>query len=191
MHVLTNIDKKLWIDDFEYLRNQILNSNDNLKNNYSKQNLDLNDQDEATIVYDNKIIAFSFLQKRKFWGNINRSLSRYYIIPEIRSSRFKSGNNITKLMLNVQIKKAISLEREFVFISRKYPSFKWQNNFISVFNEWKNDVDHLYQVCQNNSLSCWQHCVYLNIKNVNNSFNLPKVNLNNMKICNGCINFCN
>lgn len=172
--ILSFSDKAQWLDDFENIRKRILSGNDRLKNNYDEKNLDLDQQEEASIVWDGGIIAFSFLQHRKFWGNISRALGRYYIVPERRSGFFRSGRGITEMMLEAQIFAARRMEKDFIFVSREYPSIKWQKNFIGVHPGWRSLPEYLHQVCKGNVMSCWQHCPHLPMSNKDGEFPLPK-----------------
>jgi hypothetical protein len=174
MRLLTLSDKNLWIDEFEDLRKKILQGADNLRSNYDQKNLDINGQEEATIILDNGIVAFSFLQHRSFWGNASRVLSRYYIVPQHRSRYFKSGSRITEIMLEVQISAAKKISRDFVFVSREYPSTKWQKNYVARHQSWCATFEVLHQVCNANAMSCWQQCAYLSISENDLEFPLPK-----------------
>lgn len=176
MKILTLSDKNKWLGDFEKIRERILSGNDRLKCNYDGKNLNIDSQEEATVILDDddSIIAFSFLQHREFWGNISRALSRYYIVPKYRSGFFRSGQKITKIMLDVQVSTAKKMGKDFVFISREYPSNKWQKNFVLCNPGWCAEDDYLYQVCNGNVLACWQHCVWLKLSESSGCFSLPK-----------------
>lgn len=166
----------VWIDQFESLRLKILKSNDRKKINYSTDNLKIDSQDAASIVFVNdKIAAFSFLYSQKNWHKTSRTLSRYYITPEFRASFFDVRNQFTNLMLLKQVEVAISFQKDFVFISREYPALGWLKSIYNNPNnkfKWQTDQNFLYQTCYSDSAECWQHCVWLQLGHSKN-FPLP------------------
>jgi len=175
--------KDIWIKSFESLRNKILISSDNKKENYSYKNFNLNHQEFISIVYvNNEIAAFSSLYNRPEWGNVSRIINRCYISKSFRKNSFKSRDILTRQMFEHQIQQAKLLNKDFVFISRQYPSFGWLADILSNPGEyiWKSKIDSLYKVCNANNINCWQHVAYCKLALNDSSFTLPIESINNL-----------
>lgn len=166
--------KQKWLADFEKARFQILDGNDKKKQNYSEKNLNINEQDQASVVYINEELAgFSFVLTRPLWKNNSRVLNRYYILPKFRNNFFRSSNIFSKLMLDHQTAFAKKMLRDCVFISRERPAIGWIRQFLKKNPNWKSDPNSLFEVCEAKNLQCWQHCVWLNLEK-NCDFSLNK-----------------
>lgn len=182
---LYNFDQKnKWIDQFENLRKNILESTDKKKNNYSEKNLNLSLQEYSTIIFvENEIAAFSFLFSRPEWKNSSRVFNRYYILPKFRSKLFEVQNKFNKLMMDEQIKFAREIKKDFVFISREYPSLAWIKKIEKMIYEnkneylWNIDKNNLFKVCNSESIVCWQHCAWYKLNPQMNEFPFMSKNI--------------
>lgn len=197
MIIYTLADKDKWIDEFESLRIKISTEDNHRKSkNYDYNLLKLEEQEEASIAYhNNKIVAFSFMCTRPFWGNISRVFNRFYVIPEYRNNVFgknqksigattlaeSSKKPFGRMMLDVQIDAAKRMNKDLIFMSREYPSIRWIDNWKEARPTWETNRDHLFQVCLADHVSCWQHCIWLNL-NSSNNFSLPSCSINTWKL---------
>jgi hypothetical protein len=180
----------LWVNKFEKLRYEIVRGNDKYRKNYDLNQLKLEDQDEATILcIDEKIVSFSFLyyrnEKTFTWSNAARVLNRFWLSPKLRELRWSWNHSLLKLkisdlMIDAQIKKALTKNYEFVFISRHWPATNWQKHFLIKNTKWQGDENFMYKVANCKLSTCWQHCVWLPLKD-NKYFPLQKIKLSDFR----------
>ena len=171
-----------WLEDFEKVREQILASNDMRKNNYNFRRFKLKEQEEITVAYlSGKIIAFSSLYHRNYYqGNISRVLNRSWKSTEIRHHS-QSYSLIGKHMLQIQLKKALTLNKSVVFISVEGKK-RWLKNFTHQLQKSNSQwvyQDRLYKVAPGNNPSCWQYITFLPLKQEYKPHFLYKTDFNN------------
>lgn len=174
LNVYTLNELNIWKNYFEKLRSEILYKKEKLWENYTYSNLNLEEQDEATIIFkDEQIIAFSFLYHRSFWQNTARTLNRFWISPKYRKQKWTINHQMTQelgisicdIMFDKQINFANNKNYDFVFVSREYPAFAWQKNFVKKNTDWNCNFDSLWHVANGKQKSCWQHCVWKKLSN--------------------------
>ena len=168
-----------WIEDFEKLRKRILTSSDARKENYSFKRLNLEEQEEITVVYFQKeIVAFSSLYSRDCYPvNISRVLNRTWKHHKIRYFP-QIYQPAIKYMLFVQLQKVSELNKSAVFISVER-SDKWLKNFTLQLQQEDKRWLHckgLYKVAPGDDSSCWQYISYLPLKS-NYKLQFPNLSL--------------
>ena len=168
-----------WIEDFEKLRKSILTSDDARKDNYSFKRLNLEEQEEITVVYFQKeIVAFSSLYPRDYYPlNVSRVLNRTWKSPKVRYFP-QIYQPAVKRMLFVQLQKASELNKSAVFISVER-SDKWLKNFTLQLQREDKRWLHckgLHKVAPGEASSCWQYISYLPFKS-NYKLQFPKLSL--------------
>lgn len=151
---------------------EIKNSNDRLKDNYAFINTDQYISFTA-VMLDNRIVSFSGLQIKDFWGKKNaRALSRYYISQEYRHGLNLLTNNLfAELMLPIQIEVSKKFNFENIFISRE-KGFRSFSRYISYMNSkilesnFSSTIEK-YNVCGNlsNDNSCNQFLTRMPLTN--------------------------
>ena len=156
-----------WHEDFEKLREQILDSDDIRKENYNFKRFNLREQEEITIVYlDRNIVAFSSLYCRSYYGkDTSRALNRAWKSAEIRHHP-QSYLLIGRCMLQIQLKKALALNKFAIFISIERRK-RWLKRFTQQLKKSNSHwiyCDKLYKVAPGNNLSCWQYIAFLPLK---------------------------
>ena len=158
-----------WVEDFENLRVKILASSDKRKKNYSFEKFNLKEQEEITVIYfSGKIIAFSSLYYRNYYpNNTSRVLNRTWKSPQIRGIN-QSYWLLSKYMLAIQLKKAILLKKQAIFISVEGKKNRWLSRFITEAKKeepgWVYLPDKYYKVAPGKDISCWQLVAYLPFK---------------------------
>lgn len=168
--VLTLKDINYWINDFESIRLEILDSNDAKKINYSKDNFILEEQEEISVIYhNNKLVSFSTIFKGPNKGNfkypkgVYRVLNRSWKSPKIRW-RKPAYHILSQLMLEPQIIKAKELNANAVFISSEGHRKRWLKSWIlganTDYTNWT-QIEGMVQVCGGSYLKCWQNVGYL------------------------------
>ncbi|MBC6415598.1 MAG: hypothetical protein GDA46_04315 [Bdellovibrionales bacterium] len=170
-----------WYEDFESVRQSILNSTDHNKKNYDFKGLNLKEQEEFTVLYlEREIVAFSSLYCRDYYpNNISRVLNRIWKSPKIRYVH-QSYWPLSRKMLLPQIKKAHLLNKSAVFISIEGQKKRWLKRFI--FEAKKEDSRWLvlpgfYKVAPGDDKSCWQNVILLPLKK-NYKFQFPHISEN-------------
>lgn len=191
VEVYTLKDYEIWKEQFEKIRNKITLSNDKLASNYSNLNLNLNEQEDATIIFiEGKIIAFSFLFVRSYWRefNVARTLNRFWIDPEYRSTSWTTkhpmtvnlGYSICDVMFEKQLVTAKNKNYDFIFVSRTYPAKAWQYNFVKKNTDWQCENHVVWQIIKGNNKNCWHHCVWLRL-NTKTNFPFPSISIDEFK----------
>lgn len=166
--VYTLKDKDIWINDFETARQQILESNDSKRINYSKENFNLDEQLEVSVVYyDDTLVSFSTIFGRlKFYPkDTYRVLNRSWKNPNIRW-RKPPYYILSSLMLRPQIEKAKELNAKAVFVSSEGHRSRWLKSWIEGANKEYNNwvqIDGMVKVCGGAYLKCWQNVGYLSL----------------------------
>ena len=157
-----------WIEDFEKVREQILNSDDPRRLNYRSKYFNINEQEEITVLYlKGEIVAFSSLYYRKYYpSDVSRILNRFWKSPKIRYIH-KSYWFVARYMFFPQLKKANELGKSAVFISTEGKKNLWLNRF--VLEAKKEDarwtiLPGMYQVAPGSEMSCWQNVAFLPLK---------------------------
>ena len=174
--VYTLKEKDIWLNDFELARQEILNSFDQKRINYSQKNFSLDDQTEVTVVYyDKTLVAFSTIFNRAdfYPPNTYRVLNRSWKNPNIRW-RKPPYYILSSLMLKPQIEKAKELNADAVFISSEGRRSRWLRSWIEgankEYNNWT-QINGMVQVCGGAYIKCWQNVGYLPLKdNYKHSF---------------------
>ena len=181
---------ELWHDQFEFVRKQILMGQDRLRKNYGIDRLNLNQQEEASILFvDNEIASFSFLYHKIDWKNAARVLNRFWLAPKYRGNKWTTIHPITKvlnigisdLMIDHQLSAAKKKKYDYIFVSRSQPALAWQRNFLKKNKLWAGTGDILYKTVNGNLLDSWQVCVWLNIGNLETQFPLESIHIETYK----------
>ena len=157
-----------WLEDFEQTREQILNSDDPKKLNYSPKRFNIDEQEEITVIYlKGEIVAFSSLFCRSNYPRcVSRILNRLWKSPKIRYVH-KPYWLIARYMLFPQLKQAKKLNKSAVFISVEGNRSQWLKRF-TLEAKKENDqwemLSEMYQVVPKNNSSCWQNIAFLPLK---------------------------
>lgn len=163
-------DIHIWKRDFDNTISDILKSKDKNKNNYSINRLNLDEIEEISIIYfEDKIVAFSSIWHREliYPKNTYRVLNRAWKHETLRW-RKPAYWEISKLMLDHQIKIAQQLNIDNIFISSEGNKKKWIQKWVSGANKDGknfNIIDGMVKVCNGDKKSCWQHVAYMNLNN--------------------------
>ncbi len=174
----------LWEDSFEELRSQILTSNDGKKDNYSKSNFQLREQQEVTLLIENeKISAFSTLFYRNhFPPGISRALNRYWRNDSHR--KYESPYTpMTRIMLDHQLKVAREIGIKGIIVTTEGMRRKWMKRWVQIAQEIEPEwrlLDGFFQVTAGNSLGSWQNIAFLPLT-YGARLELPKMTIDEWK----------
>lgn len=196
-----NFDKNIF-NKFSNLVRWIEN-NENHRNAKNYFNLDKKIEEfdcfELLLDSEQNIIAFSGLYNNKCYpSNIARACTRTYYTNRYRNKGLARNNKwVEKFLILYELKKAMDIGYEFVFISindyalrRSIQHLNVRLNQTTEF-EWKvhpqmcntcrlyNDENKYIGI--NNNINCWQNVCYTNIKKTDSLFNLPVLHIEEYK----------
>jgi hypothetical protein len=162
-------------DEFERVRSICLEENNWLRENYTKENLVIEDHNGYVVIYqrhtDKPILMAGVYNNGKFPENVARLANRLYLFPEFRCSR---SNMLESYVLYHQriVRPLIDINNFDVYImtmqNRKRGNKGWWKLWKSMMQEssdymW-NEVDGYIQSCPHMVQKCWQNFVYTETK---------------------------
>jgi hypothetical protein len=173
-------------DEFERVRSICLEEDNWLRNNYTKENLVIEDHSGYSVIYQkvtNKpILMAGVYNNGKFPSNVARMSNRLYLFPEFRCGRH---NMIESYKIHHEriVKPLIEINNYDLYIitmqNRRRNGKGWWNRWKRMMRESSNSMwqepDGYIQTCPWMVQKCWQNFVYTEIKP--NSFSTwsPKI----------------
>ena len=135
------------------------------------------------VLRDQKIVAFSGLQKHNFPDQYYRCLSRTYFDQSIRfpTTFPRSGPTPNIIMLAKQIEYLSTIDWKFAMISMEFARRRkvFANHIINKFNKTLKlnfeVMPDMHQTCPSMGVNCWQNLAIL--RNTSEEFLLPKMSI--------------
>lgn len=165
MQLYTINDINHWYKDFELVLEKIKSSNDRYKDNYVKDNFNLFDQEDVSVIYlEDKLVAFSSVYSSPVYPkNTYRILNRFWKDELVRWNGYVS---IT--MLKHQLKVLKELNADCGFISAQGYRKRWMENWIdrAILKGFNfKQIDGMVKVCNGGYKNCWHNVGYILINN--------------------------
>jgi hypothetical protein len=172
--------------EFERVRSLCLEEDNWLRDNYTKENLVIEDHSGYIVVYDlatDRPLAMGGLFNDGRWPpNVARMLNRSYIFPDRRNRSTAELINALELVHKWVVLPLIELNNyDAYFITmqnrEKKTSKRWWDIMRHTLNASSNnfwtEADNYIQTCPSQCQSCWQNYIYHEI--VPGSFQLPVI----------------
>ncbi len=161
MKLYTLDDISYWYKDFESTLKKIENSDDRYKNNYVRENFNILEQEDMSVIYvENELVAFSSVYSSAVYpDNTYRVLNRFWKDDLVRWDGYVS---IT--MLRHQLSVLEKINANCGFISAQGYRKRWMKNWIDRaiakgFNF--KQINGMVKVCNGSYKNCWHNVGYI------------------------------
>ena len=158
-------------DEFEKVREICLQENNWLRNNYTKENLIIEQHSGFTVIYDSEthkpVLMGGVYNNNKFPSNVARMGNRSYLFPEYRRSRHNMSETYD-IFHNRIIMPLIEINNYDVYIitmqNRQRKNNGWwkllKKMLRTASNGMWSEPEGYIQSCPHMVQKCWQNFVY-------------------------------